>query len=183
MSDPGVTVVVRRTLRPGASEAFERWLRGIIDVASGFPGHGGVEVIRPTPGRGQDWVIVFRFDTREQLAAWEASEERRSWLEQVAPLTLSSSVEKLTGLEFWFTPPRGTAAPPPAWKMALTTLLGLFPLVLWLAPVLLDALEGWPHALAVFTTVALLVALMTWVVMPLLIRLLRPWLFPNGLRL
>ena len=48
MSASGVTVVVRRTVRPEATEAFEVWLRRIIDVASTFPGHGGQP--RATPG-------------------------------------------------------------------------------------------------------------------------------------
>lgn len=174
-----MTVVVRRTLRPGASEAFEKWLRGIIDAASAFEGHGGVEVIRPTPGQGQDWVIIFRFSTAQQLAAWEASEERRRWLEEVEPLTLSSSVEKLSGLEFWFTLPRAPA--PPRWKMAVVTLLGLFPLVLWVSPALLELLAPLPHPLAVLIVVGVLVVLMTWGVMPALVRLLRSWLSnPSG---
>lgn len=72
----GVTVVVRRTIRPDATEAFEAWLRGVIAVASGFDGHGGVEVIRPAPGAAsQDWVVVFRFDEQAQLDAWNG----RGW--------------------------------------------------------------------------------------------------------
>ena len=62
--------------------------------------------------------------------------------------------------------------------MSVVTLAGLFPLVLFLAPALLRLLAGLPRALAVLLTVAALVALMTWVVMPALVRLARPWLFP-----
>ena len=73
----GVTVIVRRRILPGATEAFEGWLRGVIDVASGFDGHGGVEVIKPSAGSAQqDWVLVFRFAQQAQLDAWNASPER-----------------------------------------------------------------------------------------------------------
>ena len=92
MSEP-ITVVVRRTIRPDATEAFEQWLRGVIEVASEFDGFGGVEVIRPAPGQGQDWVLVFRFDSQEQLDAWNASTERAEWLAKVEPMTVSSSVQ------------------------------------------------------------------------------------------
>ncbi len=176
----GVTVVVRRTIRPDATAAFEAWLRGVIGVASGFDGHGGVEVIRPAPGAAsQDWVVVFRFDAQAQLDAWNASAERAEWLAKVEPMTLSSSIETVTGLEFWFTLPGHAATkPPPPWKMALVTVIGLFPLVLWVAPLLGRAFGALPGPLATLATVVVMVGLMTWVVMPLLIRLFRPWLFP-----
>jgi antibiotic biosynthesis monooxygenase (ABM) superfamily enzyme len=174
----GVTVVVRRTIQPDATAAFEEWLRGIIRVSSGFEGHGGVEVIRPAPDQGQDWVIVFRFDSQEQLAAWDASPERAAWLAQVEPLTVSSSVEVVSGLEYWFTLPGDAGTqPPPRWKMAVVTTLGLYPLVLWVGPWLSQFGDALPHPLTVLITLMILVAFMTWGVMPILIRLLRPWLF------
>ncbi len=178
MSQRGVTVVVRRTIRPEAVEVFEQWLRGVIDVASGFEGHGGVEVIRPAPDHGDDWVLVFRFDTEAQLAAWDASPERREWLEKVEPMTVSSSVERVTGLEHWFTlPGHAGTRPPPSWKMATVTVVGLYPLVLWVAPLLGTGFAWLPGAVATLATVIVMVALMTWMVMPLLVRLFRPWLF------
>lgn len=179
MSD-GVTVVVRRTIRPDATQAFEAWLRGVLVVASQFEGHGGVEVIRPAPGAAsQDWVLVFRFDEAAQLEAWNASPERAEWLAKVEPMTLSVGIETVTGLEYWFTLPDDAAAvPPPRWKMATVTVVGLFPLVLWVAPLLGRVFGALPGPLATLATVVVMVGLMTWVVMPLLIRLFRPWLFP-----
>ncbi len=177
MSD-GVTVVVRRTIRPGATAAFEDWMQGINEASSRFEGHLGVEVIRPAPGEGQDWVIVFRFDSEEHLAAWDASPERAEWLEKVDPMTVSSSIERVTGLEFWFTLPGHAATrPPPPWKMAVVTLIGLYPLVLWVSPVLNRAFGFLPPPLMTLTSVGIVVAMMTWAVMPIVIRVFRPWLF------
>ena len=177
MSEP-ITVIVRRTIRPDATEAFEQWLRGVIEVASGFEGFGGVEVIRPAPGQGQDWVLVFRFDSQEQLDAWNASTERAEWLAKVEPMTVSSSVQTVTGLEFWFTLPGEAATqPPPRWKMATVTVVGLYPLVLWVAPQLNKLFGFLPAPLTVLATVAVMVGLMTWAVMPTLVRVFRPWLF------
>jgi antibiotic biosynthesis monooxygenase (ABM) superfamily enzyme len=173
----GVTVVVRRTIRRDAADSFETWLRGINDAAAAFPGHGGVEVVRPAAGN-QDWVVIFRFDTADHLAGWETSTECRTWLAEAEPLTLSHSIERVTGLEYWFSLPRDAAhRPPPPWKMALVTLVGLYPLVHWAAPAINRRLEMLPGPVATGVTVAILVAAMTWVVMPVLVRALRPWLF------
>jgi len=175
VSASGVTVVVRRTVRPEATEAFEVWLRRIIDVASTFPGHGGGEVIRPPAGR-HDWVVIFRFETVAQLEAWETSDACRTMLAEAEPMTVTSTIERFSGFDFWFRPPAGAAKPPP-WKMALVTLLGLYPQVLWLAPVLQDAMGDLPGPLVTLVSVGAIVVLMTWPVMPLLVRLFAPWLF------
>ena len=104
--------------------------------------------------------------------------ERAEWLAKVEPLTVSSNVETVTGLEFWFTLPGHAAVkPPPPWKMALVTVLGLFPLVLWLVPLLGQAFSSLPGPLATLATVGVMVSLMTWGIMPMLIRIFRPWLF------
>lgn len=174
----GVTVVVRRTIRADATEAFEAWLMGINQAAARFEGHSGVQII--PPGQGEDWVIIFHFASGQQLSAWESSPERAEWLRKVEPMTVSSSLEKVTGLEFWFVLPGNAARrPPPPWKMALVTLVGLYPLVLWVAPRLSDAFDAMPAPLTTLTTVAIMVVLMTWLVMPALVRLLRPWLFAD----
>lgn len=176
----GVTVVVRRRVRPDAHDAFEGWLREVIATASRFDGHLGAEVIRPsTPA--QDWVLVFRFASREQLAVWEASRERAEALEAVRAHTLGeASVEAVTGLEYWFTLPANAAIrPPPPWKMAIVTVVGLYPLILFVAPLLGRAFAPLPGPLGTLLTVCTMVALMTWGVMPLLVRTFRPWLFPR----
>ena len=179
--DTGVTVVVRRRVRPDAGPEFEAWLQGILAATAAFPGHLGANVVRPSPGASQDWVVMFRFDSAVHLEAWESSEVRAAWLARAEAFTVGEAEKRtVTGLEYWFSlPDRAATQPPPVWKMALVTLVGLFPLVLFLAPVLLRLLAALPGPVAVFLNVAILVVLMTWVVMPALTRLARPWLFPD----
>lgn len=45
-----VTVVVRRLVKAGREEEYERWLAGLIEQASGFPGYLGTNVQRPAAG-------------------------------------------------------------------------------------------------------------------------------------
>jgi len=47
LSDP-VTVVVSRTVRPGAEEAFRRWVESIDAAVAGYAGHlGSVRLKEP----------------------------------------------------------------------------------------------------------------------------------------
>jgi len=63
-------------LRAGAEAQYEAWLKSITSAAQRFPGHRGVNIIRPPEGSGR-YTIVLRFDTLEHLQAWLGSETRR----------------------------------------------------------------------------------------------------------
>ena len=69
--------------------------------------------------------------------------------------------------------------PPPRRKMALVTLVAIYPLVLLSGYALEPALGWMPGPARALVTVALLVVLMTWVVMPWLTRRAYPWLYPE----
>ncbi len=76
------TVVVARKVRPELAEAYEDWQSEILAATSRSPGFIGKETIRPVSGVDDDWVTVFRFDSKEHLLAWMQSEERRELLER-----------------------------------------------------------------------------------------------------
>ena len=83
---------------------------------------------------------------------------------------------QLHGLEAWFRSPHN---PPPRWKMAMATLLGVYPVSLLIGLVLSPTLKRLPLALNLLVVSAIIVGLLTWVVMPLITRLLRGWLNPQ----
>jgi antibiotic biosynthesis monooxygenase (ABM) superfamily enzyme len=175
--DGPVTVVVRHRVRPGKETEFEEWLRGISRAALKFEGCLGFNVIRPADPGQPEYVVLFRFDTFAHLETWEASETRREWLEKVAPLTVHTPMrERHTGMEVWFTPPAGRAQPP-RYKMAIVTLLAIFPLISLVQLLLAPLLSHWPLLLRTLATSSLLVCLMTYVVMPLMTRLFARWLY------
>lgn len=176
--DP-VTVIVRRRVHPEMTAEFERWLSDVIAVASGFPGHLGVEVARPAEPAAQDYVLVFRFDSRENLARWEESPERARALARAEPFTVGApTVERVTGLEYWFTLPGDAARrPPPRYRMAIATVAGLYPLVLFLAPAMGRVLAPLPRGIGTLVSTSVMVGLMTYAVMPLLTRAFAFWLF------
>lgn len=156
-------------------------MAGMRGAAAGFAGHLGGFLIRPRDAVPGCYDMLFAFDTEQNLNAWMASAARRTWLECMAGLTFGETATRvLSGLEGWFALPAGpTRGPPPRWKMAAVTWLGIFPLVLvlsrlvgpWLAPV--------HPVLSIVVVTALVTIGMTWLVMPSLARLFAGWLYPK----
>ena len=191
-----VTFAIARRAKSGKTEEFERWLDDIIHEAMKFKGHMGVNIIRPSNMSNPEYVIILRFDNFENLEKWEKSEIRKKWIEKGKDLIEGKAkMEKQTGLEFWFTPAsaKGSTAveqqqqqqqqqqQPPRYKMAIVVTGIIFVLVSTLLPQVQQATVGLPVLLSTFVGVAIMVLLMTYVIMPSVTRLLRPWLVKKRL--
>jgi uncharacterized protein len=188
--DGPVTVVVTRIAKRDKIREFEEWMDSIIHEAMKFEGHMGVNVIRPSDLSNPEYVIIFRFNTFENLAKWENSEVRREWLAKSKEVAEGEPViEKQSGLEFWFTPrsrtgrsvnggkaPTPIAPPPPRYKMAIVITAVIFILVSILLPQIRQLTTGLHIHLSTFIGVVIMVLLMTYVIMPSVTRLLGPWL-------
>ena len=87
--------------------------------------------------------------------------------------------QHLSGLETWFVLPGQRALiPPPPWKMALVTVATVWPtsmFVPWLLNTLISGLSLTLQALLVAVGI---VNLLTWVIMAVLVRILKGWLYP-----
>jgi antibiotic biosynthesis monooxygenase (ABM) superfamily enzyme len=169
--------VLSRRPKAGYAAELGDWLRGILDVATKFPGCLGVEVVAPDPPHSSDYVMVFQWATKQDFDRWHESAERARWLEHVEGLSDEPVLQTISGLEPWFTlPGTPTGHPPPKWKMAVVTFGVIWPLSTALAfadAPLVKHLEL--PARTAFTTV-LLVPLLTWVVMPRVTQVLSGWL-------
>lgn len=175
-----VSTIFARRVRPGAEERYEEWLHGIHEAASGFPGAQGITVLRPGEGRAE-YIAIVQFDEPANLERWMESPERAAWLAKLDDLTLDAGeVATMTGMERWFTlPDRSVTQAPPRYKTAILVLLGLYPLVLLLNPVLRPLIGDWPTAPRTLVSLVISIALMVWVVMPRLTRLFFGWLYPG----
>lgn len=172
-----VTISVARKVVPGCETDYEKWLKGITTEALAFPGHMGVNVIRPTPG-SREYVTIFRFDTYQHSKAWEESNIRQEWLSNLSGIVEGEDeVRKGTGLEFWFSLPELPAAHPSPHKMAVVLLVVVYTLVMTINLVLSSFANDWPTAARVFVTVFCQVLLMTYIVMPRVTQLLKNWLY------
>lgn len=172
-----VTTSIARKIVPGREGDYEDWLRGITEKALAFPGHMGVNVIRPMAAC-REYVTIFRFDTYEHSKNWEDSEVRKDWLRKLDGVVEGEEeVLKGTGLEFWFSLPELPVAHPSPHKMALVLLVVVFVLVSAIRSVLSTFASDWPMVAQLFVTVFCQVMLMTYVVMPRVTRLLQAWLY------
>jgi catechol 2,3-dioxygenase-like lactoylglutathione lyase family enzyme len=84
--DGPVTVVIARRARPDRRQEFEGWLKGICDAAAAFPGHLGAKILPPRDAN-EDYIVSFRFDSRDSLRGWESSTVRAEWLERGMPVS------------------------------------------------------------------------------------------------
>jgi len=100
-------------------------------------------------------------------------------LKKLAPLATLVTDDHLTGLETWFELPNDPGRPaPPRWKMVVVTWIGVFPLLgllQWQIAPRLGNIALLPRVMVIALVV---VATMTYLVMPRLTILLRRWLYP-----
>jgi antibiotic biosynthesis monooxygenase (ABM) superfamily enzyme len=91
------TVIVSRRVRPGAEKEFERWNAKIRAAAQSFPGSLGSETQPPNDAHPEDWVIVYRFASTEDLDRWLRSPEREALLAEGEPLIAGPEREQRIG--------------------------------------------------------------------------------------
>ena len=147
-----------------------------------FEGHLGANIIPSTNPQKPEYVVIFRFNNDANLKKWEESTIRAEWIDRAKTFTVGKTkIQKITGLEYWFTlPDKPFQVPPPRYKMAITTILALYPTVK-----LVGAIS---NSLTVYTSISFhllveltaTVVLMTYLVMPVMIRLLAFWLYKDG---
>jgi antibiotic biosynthesis monooxygenase (ABM) superfamily enzyme len=169
--------VARRRAKPGCGPAYEALIGGMLADVRETPGFIGAEVIPPATEDGEHQTIL-RFETQEGLDAWDSSPVRDAWHERLDAVAEGApDYQVLTGLEAWFARAEVPGhKPPKRWKMAIVTWLGIWPIVMVLQLVLNPLIEDVPFVPRVAIFTIFVVGLITYVVMPQLVRLFRPWL-------
>jgi uncharacterized protein len=179
-----VTAVISHNVRPGRERDFLRWQDKARKAQEKFPGFLGFEAFEPVPGVQEHWVVMFRYDTREHLDDWLGSGTREKLLDEGHDYFVDYDVRTVkSAFSGWFRFNGGTARePPPNWKQAASVLLSLYPTVMILNMTIGRAFEAarLPGYLAMFMSNGLSVALLTWVMMPLVNRIFASWLSPSG---
>lgn len=174
-----VTVSIARQIRPGREKDYEDWVSGVTAAASAWPGYQGVNILRPGAATDYSYVTIYRFETWQQCHSFEVSEVRKHWLDKLGDMAEGeAAVKKVTGLEFWFDLPDVPAeAKPSPHKMALVITVVAYLVVLGLNLAFGSLVAGLPIWLKAMVFVSAQVLFMTYVVMPRVTRLLRPWLY------
>jgi len=187
-----VTVIVKRIAKKDKIKEFEEWLSGISKDISRQEGMMGIDIIKPTSNSTNnksksEYVIIFRFNSYENLEKWEKSPIRNEWLQKSRKLAEPDyDVQKMTGLEYWFTlyfkdesSPLIPLQPPPRYKMVIVTIPVISILLLTLVPQInfLTEMLSIPFPVRLVIALTITVLLMSYVIMPLLTKLLKFWLF------
>ncbi|MFI9722750.1 antibiotic biosynthesis monooxygenase [Streptomyces sp. NPDC052396] len=181
-----VTAVVSHVVKPGQEQRFLRWQDKTLKAQEKAPGFMGSELFKPVAGVQERWVVAFRFDSREHLDEWLASDVRKALLEEGRNYFYSYDVRKVgSSFSGWFRFGEGAqGAAPPNWKQAMCVLLALYPTVMVLT--LTEGAEltrlGVPGYLGLFIGNVLSVSALTWLLMPLVNRALAFWLVPGRAR-
>ncbi|AFT66231.1 antibiotic biosynthesis monooxygenase [Cycloclasticus sp. P1] len=176
-----VTVSIARKVKKGAEQQYEDWLHRLSEVATKFPGHQGVHILKPSAQTGGDYVLIVGFNSYAHQKKWEESEQRQRFLDELDEKGLiegSTKIKKVSGLEFWFTLPEvPSSAPPNRHKMALVLMVVVFSLLVTINQVFAPWLSTLTPILKLAIMVVGQVLLMTYLVMPAVTRLLKNWLY------
>jgi len=165
-----------------AVDWFLEWQRDTTRAAEAFPGYGGTEVFPPRDGAGEEWVTLFHFEDDPALQRWLDSPERARCLETLRARIGEFELKTVSGgLGAWFADQARASGvhAPPGWKMVLSVVLGLYPTVMLLSMTVGVVTNRWGLALSMLIGNACSVSILQWGVMPLLNRLLKPWLQAN----
>lgn len=175
---PAVVAIAHR-VKPGYEAEFEAAVRGVTLAASTFPGYLGSNILYPETRRGE-WQLIMRFDTPTHLQEWESSPVCQGWIARAEALAELPRVWRVNGLEAWFSLPEiPNADPPPKWKTAIVSAVGLYPVMSVLPSLLRPITNSLPGWLAALVSISITMPLMTWVIMPQVTRLFKGWLYPS----
>jgi antibiotic biosynthesis monooxygenase (ABM) superfamily enzyme len=174
MNEP-IHIAITRRVKPGCEAEFQKALQEFFKTSFAHIGVHGASMLVPPPGSpSPEFGILRTFANAKERDSFYASPMFKTWEDRIKPLTEGEPVHReLTGLEAWFRSPQN---PPPRWKMAIATYLGVVPVIMGLSLTIGPVVRSWNFILNNLVFNACVVALLTWVVMPLITRILHRWL-------
>ena len=172
-----IHVAITRRVRAGCESEFQQALREFFQKSFAQDGVWGASMITPPPGSdSREFGILRTFEDEKERDAFYSSAMFKAWEETARTLTEGEpEYRQLHGLEAWFR----SSNPPPRWKMSVATFLGVFPTAMILNLTLGPTIKSWPFIFRNAFFNACVVALLTWVVMPFVTRVLHDWLHPQ----
>jgi antibiotic biosynthesis monooxygenase (ABM) superfamily enzyme len=175
-----IHVAITRRIKPGREQEFQTALKEFFARSLAQNGVHGAAMLVPPPGsNSMEYGIIRSFANADERDAFYASAFYLEWKSRIAPLTDGEpEARELRGLEAFFR--QSGQAPPPRWKMAIATYLGVVPTIMTLALTLGPLIRSWSFVLNNLVFNACVVVLLTWVVMPLITHGLHRWLQNGG---
>jgi uncharacterized protein len=164
--------------------AFRIWHANLTRIARRFSGYIRTDLCPPVKGKAIRWYSITHFDSPEHLNCWMQSDEREQLIKNGHRIFESYQFKSFaTGLEGWFSDKTGSehfGLGPAAWKQNLAVVFALYPTVM-LQSLLFDyfgIMVHWPLANSMLVNNLITSSLLTWLVMPLVTKVLGFWLQP-----
>ncbi|TRW22406.1 antibiotic biosynthesis monooxygenase [Flavobacterium zepuense] len=168
-----VHVAIVRKVLPGKEEEFKTALRNFLGESFIQGGVQGAGMITALPGAQPNEIGILRtFASEAERDAFYSSQLFKDWDAYANTVTEPGIYRNLTGLEAWFRSP----GQPPRYKMAIATLIGVVPTGVFLSYVIGPFIANANVLVQQLVFGACVVSLLTWVVMPLVTKLLKGWL-------
>lgn len=179
--DRNVSFVVNHKVKPDSIARYEEWLRKITKRAAEYPGHQGVNIIRP-PAGGNEYTAIIRWETIAHAQAWADSSHRKELLNEISDALILPDDAKITpGFEYWFTYPGQLQRKAPGWKQWMVTTSVIWPLSMAVPKLLQPLFETFPALefapLRGLIVVATVVAIATYFIMPYYVHAISKWMF------
>ena len=171
-----IHVAITRRIKAGCEQEFESALKEFFARSLTHGGVHGAAMLVPPPGSSSmEYGIIRSFANAAERDAFYISPLYLEYKKRIAPLSDGEpETRELQGLEAFFRQNGPTL--PPRWKMAIATYLGVVPVIMTLALTLGPLIRSWNFVLNNLVFNACVVALLTWVVMPVITRALHKWL-------
>lgn len=176
LSQP-VTVHIDRIIKPGNEGKYEAWVHQGTKLVCQYPGFLGMDLKRPEAPANNNYHLSYKFDSAEHQNAWEISPIRSRHMDAVKRFLIGGGKytrvqEKTLTIESRQKPEKQ----PNPHKMALVLTIVVFSILYPVNLVFGPYLQELPLIVKVFSIVLCQVALMTYFIMPPLMRRLHPWL-------
>ncbi|MEU0878268.1 hypothetical protein ABZ345_06685 [Lentzea sp. NPDC005914] len=164
-------VMSSHRVTPGRMASFATSVKGLLGAASRSQGYLDGRMEKASDAT---WLVICWFDSAESAAEWSRSRSHATWREYVG--RFATRVEPPAPPAQAPAPP----SPPPRWKTALVTLIGVFPAVLLVNVTVIPRVTGLPLLVRTLVLCVCVTGLMTWVLMPQVMKVLGPWLRRSG---
>ena len=170
-----VTLISAVRLRPGTEDAHHHLHSHAVAAAQRLGGLIRHELVPAVAGAQPETVALLTFQSRTHLDRWLSAPERRRILDAMADLTEGPRTLNVVGdFAGWFNSTGAWA--PKRWKQAIAVVIGLVPVSFAVTLIRQATAPQLPLLAAVAITAVVNVVVMTWLVMPLITRILRRWL-------
>lgn len=181
------SLVVEHIVAKQQTKAFKKWHKALAKAAKRHSGFVRSDQCPPLPCADEvvKWYTIVHFDSPQHLNRWVASEERSRLLQEGQKIIRAYRFKSFTtGLEGWFSSQSASSEQaslgPPAWKQILSVVFGLYPLVMTRIKLFPQTgiIGSWSPAGEMLLTTLITSSILGLVVMPMVTKLMRFWLYP-----